>query len=109
VKTPRRISRSTGIEVPAKSSALSSSQTFIWLVVDCDRHLVGLRVELGQHVERVVVQPLGVGAFAFGSERDRAADLQKHAGHCIAQPRQDLVEHRQALAAFAIGLAHVHV
>ena len=77
--------------------------------VDGDRHLVGLGAQLGQHVARVVVQPLGVGALAFGGEGDRAADLQHHLRHRGAQAIQQFVEHRQALAALAVGLAAMHV
>ena len=46
-----------------------------------------------------------VGALAFGGEGDRAADLQQHVRHRAAQALQQFVEHRQALAALAVGFA----
>ncbi|EDS99882.1 hypothetical protein BamIOP4010DRAFT_6597 [Burkholderia ambifaria IOP40-10] len=77
--------------------------------VDRDRHLVGLRRQLGEHVAGVVGQPFRVGALAFRRERDRAADLQDHVRHGLAQPAEQLVEFRQPLAALAVEFAHMHV
>jgi hypothetical protein len=77
--------------------------------VDGHRHLVGLRVQLGQHVARVVGQPLGGCAVALGGEGDRAADLDDHLGHGLAHAADQLVEHRQALAAAAVEFAHMQV
>ena len=38
--------------------------------VDRDRDLVGSSIEIGEHVPRVVAEPLRVGALALGCERD---------------------------------------
>ena len=45
-----------------------------------DGHRDGLRRrrDFREHVTRVVVQPLGLGAIALGREGDRAADLDDH-------------------------------
>ena len=75
-----------------------------------DRHAVGLRVQLGQHVARVVVQPLGFGAIGVRREGDRTAHLQDHLRHGLAQHAEELVvlvEVRRALA--GLRVAHVHV
>ena len=48
---------------------------------DGHRDALRLRVQLRQHVTRIVVQPLGLLAVALGRERDRAADLDDHLGH----------------------------
>ena len=69
----------------------------------------GFGVELGQHVARVVGQPLGVGAFGLGREGDRAADLDDHVRHGLAHAGDQLVELGQALGALAVELAHVQV
>ena len=66
------------------------------------RHLIGLRIELGEHVARVVGQPLGGGAFSLRCEGDRAAHLQDHVGHRDAQASEQLVELGQALRALAV-------
>jgi hypothetical protein len=71
--------------------------------------LVRLRIELGQHVARVVGQPLGLGAVGLGREGDRAADLDDHVRHGLAHAGDQLVELGQALGALAVELAHVQV
>ena len=77
--------------------------------VDRDRHLVRLRRELREHVARVVAEPLGRLAVGLGRERNRAADLQDHVGNRIAQAGKQFVEHRHALGALAVRLAHMDV
>jgi hypothetical protein len=77
--------------------------------VDGDRDLVGHGVELGQHVARVVRQPLGGLALALGGEGDGAADLDDHLRHGLAHARDQLVELGQPLAALAVQLAHMQV
>jgi hypothetical protein len=77
--------------------------------VDGDRHLVGRRLQLGQHVAGVVGQPLGGFALAFRGERDRAAYLQDHLRAGLADAGQQLIELGQALGALAVLFAHVHV
>ena len=69
----------------------------------------GFGVELGEHVTRVVGQPLGGGAFRFRREGDRAAHLQDHVGHGHAKPLKQLVELGQTLGALAVEFAHMHV
>ena len=77
---------------------------------DRDRHLVGLGRQLREHVARVVAEPLGRLALApSGANGDRAADLEDHVGNGNAQARKQLVEHRHALGALAVCLAHVDV
>ena len=73
------------------------------------RDLIGLGVELGQHVAGVVAQPLGGSAFRLRRKADRAAHLDHHLGHGLAHAGDQLVELGQALAALAVELAHVQV
>ena len=91
------------------SSSVISSTMFIWLVLIAMVTWSGARVELGEHVPGVVLEPLGVRAVALGRERDRAADLQDHLRHGLAQPAQQLVEHREPLGALAVELTDVDV
>ena len=49
-----------------------------------DRDEFRLGVQLGQHVPRVVVEPLGLGLFGIGREGDRPADLDDHLRHGLA-------------------------
>jgi hypothetical protein len=77
--------------------------------VDGDGDLVRLGIELGQHVARVVGQPLGVRAFSLGREGDRAADLDDQVRHGLAHAGDQLIELGQALGALAIEFAHVQV
>lgn len=91
------------------SSSVISSITFIWLVLIAIVTWSGLGIELGEHVAGVIGQPFRVGAFTFGSKRDRSADLQDHVRHRLAQSGQQFVELRKPLAAFAVELADVDV
>ena len=91
------------------SSSVISSTMFIWLVLMAMVTWSGRRVELGQHVPGVVAEPLGVRAVALGGEGDGAADLQDHVRHGLAEPAEQLVEHRQPLGALAVELADVDV
>jgi hypothetical protein len=77
--------------------------------VDRHRHLVGRRGQVGEHVARVVGQPLGGLALVFRGERDRAAHLDDHVGHRRAHAGNQLVELGQPLGALAVQLAHVQV
>ncbi len=61
-------------------------------------------LQLGQHVARVVGQPLGGRAVRLGSKADRSAHLDDHLGHARTHAGDQLVELRQTLAAFAIEL-----
>ncbi|MCY1523477.1 hypothetical protein D9M68_583760 [compost metagenome] len=77
--------------------------------VDGHRDLVGPGRELGQHVARVVAEPLGGGTVVLGREADGAAHLDDHLGHARTHAGDQFVEHRQALAALAVGFAHMQV
>ncbi|MCY1424859.1 hypothetical protein D9M71_406260 [compost metagenome] len=77
--------------------------------VDGDGDLVGLGIEFGEHVAGVVVQPLRCFPFAFRGKRDRAADLQHHLWHGLAQQAKHFVELAQALGAFAGFFADMHM
>ncbi|KEH10765.1 hypothetical protein GY15_30235 [Delftia sp. 670] len=77
--------------------------------IDGHRDLVGHGLQLGQHVARVVGQPLGGRAVRLGSKADRSAHLDDHLGHTRTHAGDQLVELRQTLAAFAVQLAHMQV
>ena len=96
-------------DVPARSASHICSTMFIWLVLIAIVTWSGRGCELGEHVARVVAQPLGRLALAFRRERDRAADLDDQFGHACADAGDQFVELRQALAALAVELAHVQV
>src|SRR5262249_59499446 len=51
-----------------------------------------LRVELGEHVSRVVVQPRGLLVVPLGREGDRAADLEDHLGYGFLEEAEEVVE-----------------
>ena len=76
VKTLVHVGANEGQEVPIY---LAAGIAHIHLVgVDGDRHLIGLGAELGQHVARVVGEPLGCGAIGLGGKRNRTTDLDDH-------------------------------
>ncbi len=77
--------------------------------VDGHRDLVGLGVEFGQHVARVVAQPFGCRAFGFRREADGAAHLDQHLGHRLAHAANQFIELRQPLASLAVQLPHMQV
>ena len=57
-----------------------------------DRDLIGFRIELRQHVPRVVAQPLRLFVLGVRGERDRPTDLDDHLGYGLSQPRNLFVE-----------------
>ena len=57
----------------------------------------------------VIRQPLRLGALAFGSEGDRASNLEDHVGDPRADHSEQLVELGKALRPLAVELAHVEV
>ena len=77
--------------------------------VDSHRHLVGLGVQLGQHVTGVVGQPLGGSTVCLGGKADGAAHLNNHLRHAGTHASDQLVELGQALAATAIEFTHMQV
>ena len=77
-----------------------------------DGHRDGLRRwrHFREHVTRVVVQPLGLGAVALGREGDRAADLDDHLGHGFLEARHHevvVLDIRREVP--GRGVAHVEV
>jgi len=69
-----------------------------------------LRVQLREHVARVVIEPLGLGILRMWRERDRPAHLEDHFRHCLLEASDEvvvLVEVGRTLA--GLRIAHVHV
>ncbi|MCY1210746.1 hypothetical protein D9M72_224410 [compost metagenome] len=76
--------------------------------VDGHRDLVGLRIEFGQHMARVIAKPFGALAL-FRREADRASHLDDHFRTGLAHAGDQLIELGQALAALAVLFAHVQM
>ena len=77
--------------------------------VDCHRHLVWTRLQLSQHVARIVGQPFGLTLRAFGCKADGAPHLNDHFRNGFAHTRNQLIEFGQAFAALAIIFTHMQV
>ena len=77
--------------------------------VDGHRHLIGLGVQLGQHMTRVIAQPLGGGTVALRRKTDGAAHLNDHLGYTGTHSGNQLIELGQAFAAATIQLTHMQV
>ena len=74
-------------EVPAMSRGVHLLDDVHLVVLTATVTWSGFGVELGQHVAGVVGQPLGRRRLRpSGAKRDRAADLEDHVGHGVAQP-----------------------
>ena len=75
---------------------------------DRDGDVLGLRIEFGEHVARVIVEPLRLRLRGLRRKRDRAADLQDHLRHGLPEQSDEVIVLIEVDRPFSgRGVAHV--